>query len=250
VGPDLAILFALVGRFCARLARPAPSWRQVVLPASVALAGVIVLAALPGRFVWGPFNRFGAYMYPRVGQNLPKMPPDLLTIAQRMSTDTGTGKRTILCGEEIASYLIPWSDRFGYVVIRTFYLPGNGLDPSQHDASARYFLTLMAQGGRFAEQLYNARLLLGNTRLIPTDLVDGTRPVPRPASDNLPRLDDVPRLLDQYRVDYVITSLPVWLTGPAKYQFGRRLMADRDELLRQLGFREVYSGREHSLWAR
>jgi hypothetical protein len=188
-------------------------------------------------------------MYPRVGPNVQKMSPDLIAIVRMLESDVDVEQHTILCGEEVTSFLTPCSPRFTYVVMRTLYLHDEGLNPAQKDASARYFLTLVAQSGRRAEELYMARMMLGNARLIPTEMLDGTIKPPTP-SDDLLHLNDVPELLDHYRVSHVITSLPFWLSGQAKYQFGRQLMAERDDLLRELGFREVYSGREHSLWTR
>ena len=250
VGPGLAIVFALAGRFCQQL-RPAPTWaRRDWLPLAVVFTCVAMLAVLPGKFVWSPSNRFDAFMFPQIGRNLEKMSPDLLEIVGVLDEERRAQRLTILCGEEVASYLVPWSPRFSYVMGRAMYLPGYGLDPAMKDGSDRFFLVCVAQSGRYAERLYQARMLLGHTRPIPAELLSGSVPLPQPALERLPRFEHAPDLLEQYRVDYVITSLPLWLSGAANNDFGRRLIAERDETLGDLGFERVYAGREHSLWKR
>jgi hypothetical protein len=178
------------------------------------------------------------------------MSPDLVAIARRLVEDSHVEEHPILCGEDITSFLTPWSPRFHYILLRTFYLPGMGLDPSQRDATQRYFLSLVAHNGKFAEAAYAARLMVGQKPALEPALLDGTVTLPTSAYRDGPRLSDVPGLLDLYKVEYIITSPPLWIGGPDSDAFIKTLVGEREKLFRELGFREVYSGQEHALWKR
>jgi len=156
----------------------------------------------------------------------------------------------ILCGEEVTSFLTPWSPRFRYVVTRTFYLPCGGLNPELREGSERFFLNMAAHNGRFAEAAYRARLVLGHQRPIPAAVLAGSVKFRLPPIADLHRLADVPELLDRYHVEYIITSPPLWLEDPDRDSLAATLLAQRDELFRELGFEEVHAGHEHSLWRR
>lgn len=249
VGPGLAVCFSLLARAGGQLLQRRSSRCGVWLPPVVTLAGVGLLAALPGTFVWSAANRFGPYMFPSLGRNLEKMPPDLREIVRLLDRDPAVERGRILCGEEVAAYLVPWSARYRYVMVRAMYLPAYGLNPEYREASERFFLTCVLNSGRYGDLLYRSRLLVGHVRSIPAEMLEGRIALPEPPS-KLPRLTEVPALVDRFQVEYAITSLPQWLTGPDRYSFGRQLMAERDQTLVQLGFEQVYAGLEHSLWKR
>jgi hypothetical protein len=215
----------------------------------VTAAGVLLLAVLPGRYVWSPKNRFGSFMVPRAGQNLEKMPPDLLVIARDLDRDEDVGAGTILCGEEAASFLTSWSARFRFVMTRPFYaVPTSGAADDYQKWYERDFLMLVAQHGVYAP---DARLRQSLTGPRPSALRDVVRR--SLASASMPQLEDLPRLFDRYRVRYVITPPPAWLQGPdnpAEQDSLAQFLAERAALLRRHGFREVYAGGEYSLWKR
>jgi hypothetical protein len=261
VGPGLGITFALVGRLAMRAMAERARATKVTdrvdgglgrhLPLIIAGAGGLLLAALPGMFVWGPENNNGPYMATGLGQNLQKMPPDLVQIARRLESDPRVEQRPILSGEEVASFLTPWSSRFRYVMTRQFYLPGFGVDPQFREATEQYLLLQMAYAGSHAEELRKLRYLLGATATISPDMFReaGELP-PLPQSDVLPHMADIEDLIRRHRAEYLITSPPLWLDGPESQALRRELTAQRGELLQQLGYEESYAGRDYSLWQR
>ncbi|HVX12435.1 MAG TPA: DUF6077 domain-containing protein [Pirellulales bacterium] len=251
IGPGLGLLFALLGRLTTKLATTASPRSSLHFPLVAALASGILLAALPGVFVWGPENHNGPFMAPGVGQNLQKMPPDLRIIVERLESDPNVAEHPILSGEEVASFLTPSSSRFSYVLTRLFYLPGFGKDPEDRAATERYFLLQAAYAGPYAEDLRKWRYLVGESAaLSPEMLHNADRLPPLRQADRLPRLADLPELVERYRVDYIITSPPLWLDGSGGEGPRQELIASRAELLSRLGYREIYQGRDYSLWQR
>jgi hypothetical protein len=251
VGPGLGMTFALLGRLVAK-AVPGTDrglWRH--LPLIVAAGGGLLLAAMPGMFVWGPENNNGPYMVTRLGQNLQKMPPDLVQIARLLESDPRAEEHPILGGEEVASFLTPWSSRFRYVMTRLFYLPGFGLEAQYRQATEQYLLLQVAYAGKSADELRKLRYLVGEAATISPELfrrADELPPLPQAAL--LPQMADVPELIERHRVDYLITSPPLWLEGPGNDEARKELIAQRREFLRQLEYQEIYAGDDYSLWRR
>ena len=250
VGPGLGVFFALLGRFVARTAEARQPVGKAFLPLAVVIVGALTIARLPGKYVWSQDNRIDSFMFPRAWPDVHKMSPDLRAIAGLLQNDPRVEEHPILCGEDVTSFLTPWSPRFRYILLRTFYLEGSGLDPSQRDATQRYFLSLFAHNGKFAEAAYAARLMVGQVPDLEPALLDGTVTLPTSTYRDGPRLSDVPRLLDHYKVQYIITSPPLWISGPDRDAFIERLLSEREELFQELGFRKVYVGQEHALWKR
>ena len=223
IGPGLGVLLALLARLAERLADARSPGRWPHLPVAVTAAGMLLLAVLPDTYVWGPRNRLGDFMFPSVGQNPEKMPPDLLAIARRLDSDPAIGHARILCGEEVSSFLTPWSSKFRFVVTRPMYLGKLGPEPERRQAIERYFLMLLAHQRRVHLQDY----------------------FPRPA--------DLPALLKKYHVGYIVTPPPLWLDELGEEEKKAVLhyfLAGRANLLSRLGFRETYKGKEYSLWRR
>jgi hypothetical protein len=213
---------------------------------AVTVGGLLLLALLPGCYVWSLDNKVGAFMFPQIGQNLEKMPPDLLASGRLLEQDDDIEQGTILCGEEVASFFTPWSKKFRFVVTRPMYTFGCfGLDEACRESNERYFLMLVAQHGVYAP----ARRELDTLRdLGPAVSPQSVKEIL--ASPSLPQLDTLTPLLDRYRVRYVIPPPPVWLQGRVSPDFITRFLAARADLLRQHGFREIYPGQEYSLWKR
>jgi hypothetical protein len=248
-GPGLGMTFALLGRLAAKAAHSADRglWRH--LPLIVAAAGGLLLAALPGLFVWGPENNNGPYMVAGLGRNPQKMPPDLVQIARFLESDPHAEEHPILSGEEVASFLTPWSSRFRYVLTRLFYLPGFGVEAQYRQATEPYLLLQVAYAGKSADELRKLRYLVGATATISPELFrQADKLPPLPQADLLPRMAEVPELIRRHRVDYLITSPPLWLAGPGSDDLRRELIAQRGEFLRQLGYQEAYAGNEYSVW--
>lgn len=96
-----------------------PAWLHTPLPWIVA-AG-LVFAALPGLFVFGPKNSFiGPLGTPHRTQNFDRLPEDLRPLAWTL-LQAADGSQRILCNEQVASFLAPFSDRLRFVQTRTSY---------------------------------------------------------------------------------------------------------------------------------
>ena len=239
VGLGLSVLLALGSRLAGRLAAgylgSKGSWPALV----TCLAGVAISASLPGRFVWSEGNDRGPFMRPGPTENLEAMPADLKIIASQLASIPDITERRIACGEEVASFLTPYSRRFRFVGTRdgyTMYSVGRSRGPAE--AAERMYLTAALQLGRGFPSLPEAGwdLIVRTTSAGP----DSPRPDPWPSQEQLPAL------LSRYGVGYVITT-PTF--GRNANEAGRRAK-QRDDGLARLGFHVVYQGDKYSLWER
>jgi hypothetical protein len=238
VGTGLAALLALSARLAGRLAEGLARRRFPHLP--LALCGLALAASplLPGAFVWAPANNLGPFMTPRLADNLEKAPAEVVLIADLLAHDPGVREGTILCGEEVASFLTPHSRSFRLVVSRPMYTVG-GLGHAG-EALERFSLVVLSQRGKAVPDLswgdwdFLAAVLGG--RVASELQADPARPTVR----------DFPRLLKRYRVSFVVTSPVFWAEGPLR----QVVLRGREELLEESGFYAAYRGREYTLWKR
>lgn len=198
VGMGLAAFFALAIRFCMRVL-PATPGASSVLPLVLALAGFALTYVLPGLYIWSPRNNFiGQLSEPQLAENLEKMPGDLKPLAERLARDPEIRDVRILCWEEVASFLTPYSRDLRFVQTRTLYTPlllakagrpGEGLE--------RFLLASVMYKGRYTRQLTEndqdyLNRLYGNIGVLQF-----------PSAHEGP--SDVGDLLARYRVKYIVT---------------------------------------------
>jgi hypothetical protein len=241
VGPGLAALFALLIRFVDRAAMRRLQPARPLVPLAVAALALAVCALLPGRYVWGPANNVGPYMSPRLAQNPEKLPPDLVPIAQLLAADPDIDQGQILCGEEVSSYLTPYSREFRFVITRPLYTAACLRSAGRlHEAVERHYLGLVVSRGKLAKDLSRSEW----------EFLEGV--FGRPATEELlrstapPTLADVPRLLKRYQVRFIVTS--PGLDVPERLR--AQLLQGREELLRENGYEAAYRGDAYVLWKR
>jgi hypothetical protein len=118
-------------------------------------------------------------------------------------------------------------------------------------ATELYFLLQASYAGKYAEELRKWRYLVGESTVLSPEMLRNADRLPAlPEADRLPRAADLPDLVQRYRVDYIITSPPLWLDGSGGEAPREELIAGRAELLNELGYREIYHGQDYSLWQR
>jgi hypothetical protein len=235
VGPGLAALLALLARLSARPG----SMLAGFAPLAICGGGLALGALLPGKYVWGARNNYGAYMTPHRAENLEKMPADLLPIARQLAADPDIEAGSILCGEEVAPFLAPYCRRFRFVVTRPFYtVPYVSARGQARDAMERYYLQVVVRWGSWANGLadydwsFFARYLGPRT-------TEELRRGPKLT------LGDVPDLLKRYHVEFVVTSPPLEMppgTSP------EQLIQQRDRLFQDNQYEVVYRGADYVLW--
>ncbi|HWB12515.1 MAG TPA: DUF6077 domain-containing protein [Pirellulales bacterium] len=250
VGVGLGSGFALSGRLAQKIVarRNHHAWRH--LPLAVVAAEIGLLAALPGVYVWGTGNSNGPYMVPRLTPSLGKVPPDLLAVLDRLTGDPDLERHPVLCGEEVASFLTPMTSRITYVTSREFYLPGKGLDPRFPEATEQFLLLQVAYAGPYAGDLRKLRYFVGQKPTIAPEMLESVRRVRLTQEQELPKISQVPELLRRYQAEYVITPPPLWLDGHAGEEHRRQIVAGRRRYLEQLGYHEIFAGRDYELWQR
>jgi hypothetical protein len=120
VGPGLAVLLALTVRFLCRTAFAGV--RSAHLPLGLAAAGLVFSFALPGICIWSPRDEFtGPLCTPTLADNLDKLPPDLVPLAQCLAQDPEVRHGRVLCGDVVATFLAPYSRDFRFVQTRPMY---------------------------------------------------------------------------------------------------------------------------------
>ena len=196
VAPGLAVLFALTVRF---LARVLPRGNAMPLAA----AGLLASFALPGLYVWSPRNSFiGPLGTPHLAETLEKMPADLKPIARRLADDPEIRSVRILCNEQVASFLTPYTRDFRFVQTRPLYTPGMlAVTGRPAEGLERHYLASLISSGRppakaTAETWTNLRAHYGDEAFV--------RMFGPPAA--LQITDDAGTLLTRYHVKYVITA--------------------------------------------
>jgi Family of unknown function (DUF6077) len=219
VGTGLAALLALLARLAERAQERYLPFQVPHAALVVCGLGLAVSALPPGKFVWGLANNLGPFMTPRRAENLEKMPPDLLVIAERLDRDPHVQDGQILCGEEVSSFLIPYSRSFRLVVTRPMYTIGGLLSAGQVTEAAEHaFLLAVADRGKLAEREVGAL-----------------------------SVRDVPRLLDRYQVRFAVSSPVLWASDERVKQ---AVLREREKLLTENSFYALYRGTEYVLWKR
>jgi hypothetical protein len=85
---------------------------------------LLVSAALPGLFVFGPKNSFiGPLGTPTLAANLDKLPAGLPELAAQLAATRDVSDGRILCNEQLASFLTSYSRAFRFVQTRALYTP-------------------------------------------------------------------------------------------------------------------------------
>jgi hypothetical protein len=238
-GLGLGVLLALLSRLTEKAVGGVFGVSGSWLPLTACAAGLGMSMALPGVWVWGPQNSVGPFMVPQPTENWERMPPDLKVIARKLAEDAGVGDNRIVCGEEVASFLTPYSRRFRFVATRpgyTMYDIGRTRGPAE--AAERLFLTdalWKPQFQRLTDEGFQMIVRIAGAES------SSPRPDPWPTQENLSNL------LDRYNVGYAVTSPAVGETARERAVRARL----RDDNLRRTGFRLVYEGKSgYGLWVR
>jgi hypothetical protein len=239
VGLGLASLLALLSRLLAKLLAPAVGIKESWIALGACLVGLAVSASLPGVSVWSEQNSSGPFMSPGLSVNLEQMPAEVKVIARMLQDEPDLESQRIACGEEVASFLTPFSRRFRFAVTRPGYtMYSVGKENGAAEAAERLY---MVEG-----------LRLG--RLFPRLLEDGWQGIVRVAGkepdasrpDPWPSYQALPTLLDRYKVKYAIAS-PTLGQDERERQLRARV---RDDTLTRNGFHRIYPGVHYSLWKR
>jgi hypothetical protein len=208
------------------------------LALAIALLGTVLYALLPGYSVWSTENDLGPYMTPHRALNPEKMPSDLLPIAKLMAEDPHIVDGRILCHEDVASFLTPYSRAFRFVLTRPMYL-NNFVTTRPREAIERYFLSIVMDAGRFGPALEDRDWEYLRTKIGDSTVAKWRR--------SAPALQEVPDLLKKFRVRYIVAG-PM-LDAPDEL-LREKLFQQREDLLLENGYREVYRGTQYSLWIR
>jgi hypothetical protein len=219
VGAGLGASLALLVRLIELLIYQLFHFRLTHLPLVVCGIMVVACSYLPGIFVWSEDNNLGPFMTPHLGENLEKIPPDLLEIGCYLARTPAIENDRILCGEEVASFLTPSSQSISFVVTRPGYTVGILTDLGRpEEARERYFLAVAFAQGTLVQQTFPA-----------------------------PTIHDIPRLLSRYRVRFVITSPVLWARD---HRVRDQVYKEREQMLQENGFQTAHQGREYVLWER
>jgi hypothetical protein len=238
VGVGLAALLALLSRLTARILAGRLPIGESYFPLTVALVGTVLYALLPGYWVWSTQNELGPYMTPHLAANPEKTPPDLLAIAQLILDDPHVTDGRILCHEDTASFLRPCSRDFRFVLTRPMYL-NNFVTVRPREAVERFFLSVVIDAGRFGPALEDR-----DWEYLRTKVGDFTVANWRHSA---PTLQEVPNLLKKLRVRYIVAGP---MLDASDELLREKMFEQREQLLLENGYREVYQGREYSLWMR
>jgi hypothetical protein len=141
VGPGLAALFALSVR---ALALGGRSRIGEALASVVAAVGLLVTFGLPNLYVWSSRNNFlGVLGKPELASNLEKIPADLVPLVRLLADKPDIRQSRILCTEQVASFLTPYSRDFRFVQTRAgctayeLYRVGRGTEGLERFAMTR-----------------------------------------------------------------------------------------------------------------
>lgn len=239
VGLGLSILLALLARFAGEMLSSGAGFLRNAVPLAVCACGLAVSAALPGFAVWSERNGLPPFMVPGPAENPEHMPAELKSIARKLLDEADLADQRIACGEEVASFLAPFSRRFRFVVTRvgyTMYSVGRENGPAE--AAERLYLVDSLWRGRGFPPLQEAGWKLC-VRTAGRD-ADASRPTPWPSYET------TPVLVDRYHVGYAVSSPVIEQNDRLK----RLILREREHSLLRNGFREIYHGESYSLWKR
>jgi hypothetical protein len=201
-----------------------------LVPLALVAVGLVISWFLPTMYVWGSRNvqilvpSAAAHPY---AANLMKMPPDLMTIADRLLEDPELGAVRILAPERAVNYLTPYNRTFRFVQTRLLYtLYMTDQAGKRSEGEKRFLLTLLLSGD------------------LPQDVGEQPKTYENPfyrvgKFPNPPRLLDEPVIrawLDELSVKYAIVDSAAPEKATAR--------------LRQVGFEPSWTGQEFSLWQR
>ncbi len=234
LGATLALLSRLLSK---SLPETFPTWAiwqhpavQPLLPMAIALLGLLGSMLTPTKYVWSGDNlRLIIPDAPpqRLAENPAKMPADLMAIADQLLSDEGISQTNILATEEVVSYLTPLSRDFRFVHTRTIYtLQLFDRGGRREEGQKRYLLSLLFQGKLPQKENSPPRQFRNEYYPLPK--------FPNPPVTLDKRL--LAKWLDELRVRYAIT--PHFAEPKAK------------DGLQAVGFREVWRGRQFTLWVR
>jgi hypothetical protein len=145
VAPGLGALLALSVR---ALVKGARGRLEVGLALFVTAAALLLTAALPNLYVWSPRNNFlGSLGAPRLAENMEKMPAGLKSIAQLLADAPNIRQTRLLCNEQVASFLTPYSRDFRFVQTRPLYTPYRLYEAGRgQEGLERYAMSRVLQG--------------------------------------------------------------------------------------------------------
>jgi Family of unknown function (DUF6077) len=152
VGPGLAALFALSIRALAGGGRGRIGEALAMI---TAIVGLLVTFGLPDLYVWSTRNNFlGALGKPELAANLEKIPADLAPLVRLLAAKPDIRQSRILCTEQVASFLTPYSRDFRFVQTRAectayeLYSLGRGTEGLE-----RFAMTRVLRGERLPKDL-------------------------------------------------------------------------------------------------
>jgi hypothetical protein len=166
----------------------------------LAAVGALGVLALPTLCVWGPRNTFiGTLGTPHLAENAAKMPTALATFGARLAAQPDAHTTRILCDEQVASFLTPFSRDLRFVQTRALYTPRMLVrEGSAVEGLERHLL------GRALTEPDAPRGDASDFELLLRDVGDGEEAGPfRRAIAEVDR--DVERLLRRYRVGWAVT---------------------------------------------
>lgn len=233
VAPSLAVLLALGCRAVSRLLDgDSLSLLADRRPLKLALGGLLLTMALPGLFVFGSGNSYiGPLGTPSLAANLDKLPDGLPQLAAKLDATPGVSDTRILCNEQIASFLTPYSRAFRFVQTRPLYTPVLFSGAGRTDEGVeRALLASVLRRGQLSPQpsrdeFFELHMLFGEAG-VSSSFGSAMAKASR----------DPQTLLDRYRVRHAIT-------GPGDH-------ADVAVFLRKNGFHPVAEQGPFTLWQR
>jgi hypothetical protein len=200
VGPGLAALFALSVRALSLKGRGRSG---EALATATAVAGLLVTFGLPNLYVWSSQNNFlGALGKPELASNLEKIPADLAPLVPILAEKADIRQSRILCTEQVASFLTPYSRNFRFVQTRPgctayeLYRLGRGTEGLE-----RFAMTRVLRGESLPKKL--SKVIYGELTAIFG--AEQFQQVFEPSYRDK-ECPSFPALCDRYHVRYVVTS--------------------------------------------
>lgn len=233
IAPSLAVLVALGCRAISRFVDgDSVSMIAEKRPLKLALGGLALSIALPGLFVFGANNNFiGALGTPSLATNLDKIPDGLPQLAAKLDATPELSATRILCNEQIASFLTPYSRAFRFVQTRPLYTPVLFSGAGRTDEGVeRALLASVLRRGQLAQQP-------SRDEFLELHLLFGDAGVSDSFGSAMTKASRDPQtLLSRYRVRHAIT-------GPGDH-------ANVPQFLRENGFTAVAGEGAFTLWQR
>jgi len=244
VGVGLAVSVALLSRLAEKTRERFLKIRIPHFPLLICGVLLAVWCSWSGRFVWSPESYLGPFMAPQRAENPEKMPADLRAIAEKLVGDPDIEKGTILCGEEVSSFLTGYSRDFRFVVTRPLYTVSYLARAGRsQEAIERFFCAVELKNRSYGKEQLDSSDWFFLANLLGLQAASKLAHLP-----NQPQARDLPRLFRRYHVRFMILSPLVELIGPARYLYGGELARERETFLRTCGYYPVYPGKTYSLW--